>query len=86
MYVHSKCEIVIDYRVYTAYVHIWTYSPSTDYQPHTVKMVVVETLWQLHSLIVINSWFLPILSYVGCTVYIMQNTPCALATMELQWK
>jgi len=23
----SKCEVVIDYSFYTAYVHIWTYSP-----------------------------------------------------------
>jgi len=27
---------------------------TTDYQPRTAEMVVVETLWQLHTLIVIN--------------------------------
>jgi len=52
----SKCEIVIDYRVYTAYVHMDIFT--TDYQHHTAQMVVRETLWQLHTLIVINSLLL----------------------------
>jgi len=29
---------------------------TTDYLRHTAEMVVVETLWQLHTLTVINSW------------------------------
>ena len=28
-------------------------STTTDYQPHTAQMVLVETLWQLHTLVVI---------------------------------
>ena len=58
IYVHrlcSKCEIVIDYRVYTAYVHNYMDIFTTDYKRHTVEMAAVETLWQLHTLIVINS-------------------------------
>jgi len=31
---------------------------TTDYLRHTAEMAVVETLWQLHTLSVINSWFL----------------------------
>jgi len=37
--------------VYRAYVHIWTYSPLI-----TNVILVVEFLWHLHTLIVINSW------------------------------
>jgi len=29
---------------------------TTDYLRHTAQMAVVETLWQLHTLSVINSW------------------------------
>jgi len=29
---------------------------TTDYLRHTAEMAVVETLWQLHTLSVINSW------------------------------
>jgi len=29
---------------------------TTDCQRHTAKMAVVETLWQLHTVIAINSW------------------------------
>ena len=39
----SKCEIVIDYRVYTAYVHTCTYSPLITY-------IILQNLWQLHTL------------------------------------
>jgi len=35
------------------YMDIFT----TDYLRHTAEMAVVETLWQLHTLTVINSWF-----------------------------
>jgi len=30
---------------------------TTDYRRHTAEMVVGESLWQLHTLIVINSWW-----------------------------
>jgi len=58
--VHStKCKIVI------AYVHVGLKGLqvkyllnifTTDCQRHTVEMAVVETLWQLHTLTVLNSW------------------------------
>jgi len=30
---------------------------TTDYLRHTAEMAVMETLWQLHTLSVINSWW-----------------------------
>jgi len=36
----SKFEIVIDYRVYTAYVHIWTYSPLIPYGSCTLLLLL----------------------------------------------
>ena len=30
---------------------------TTDCTRHTAKMVVVDTIWQLHTLIVMDSWF-----------------------------
>jgi len=35
------------------YMDIFT----TDYLRHTAETAVVETLWQLHTFTVINSWF-----------------------------
>ena len=34
------------------YVHVG----HTDWLGHTREMVVVETIWQLHTLIVVNPW------------------------------
>ena len=67
----SKCEIVIDYRVYTAYVHIWTYSPLITYIVMP-EMVVVETLWQLHTLTVMNSCSRPVGNFTSlqCSICI----------------
>ena len=46
-----KCETVIT-RVYTAYLHV---DHTVGHLIYTAKMVVVDTIWQLHTLIVMNS-------------------------------
>jgi len=45
---------------------------TTDCQLQTAEMAVVETLWQLHTLIVGNSWYTSI-SPVIMTIILVQH-------------
>jgi len=51
---------------------------TTDYQVVLPEMEVVETLWQLHTLIVINSWFRKLQQdfvIIACTIALAISIP-----------
>ena len=42
---------------YVQYMYMLTTLFATSYCRHTAEMAVVEPIWQLHTLIVMNSWY-----------------------------